>query len=194
MNDKTIISLLDSPEWPAIYKQQAARGIINELQALPYPAKGIEVGVNRGMNSWYMLTECQNISTLIGIDHYQPYVDWDRPISKDEQDANFRVITKNMQLMGDRFNLIKDSSQNAATKLDDDSYDFVFIDADHSLRAVLKDLDSYWPKVRSGGIIAGHDSNLFSVSIAVTSWTKHKGLQPADVKMVANNAWYFRKQ
>jgi hypothetical protein len=100
VNDKTIISLLDSPEWPAIYKQQAARGIINELQALPYPAKGIEVGVNRGMNSWYMLTECQNISTLIGIDHYQPYVDWDRPISKDEQDANFRVITKKYAIDG----------------------------------------------------------------------------------------------
>lgn len=193
MNDQSITSLLDSPNWPAIYKQQAARGIIGNLHALPYPAKGIEVGVNRGINSWYMLTECQNISTLIGVDHYQPYVDWDRPITKDEQDSNYKVLTKNMLLMGDRFNLIKESSQVAASTLDDDAYDFVFIDGGHSIKQVLMDLDSWYPKIRNGGLIAGHDSHLFSVNFAVTSWYRNHGWDPNLLRHAPNECWYWYK-
>lgn len=194
MNDKSINSLLESTDWPAIYNQQAARGIIKELKTLPYPAIGIEVGVNRGINSWYMLTECPNIEKIIGIDHFQPYVDWDRPISKLEQELNYKILLENMSSMRDRFELIRDTSDNAAKLLEDDAYDFVFLDADHSMKSVLKDLDSYWPKIRSGGIIAGHDSNLFSVNFAVSSWTKYNGIAASDVKMVINQAWYFRKK
>lgn len=193
MNDRTITSLLDSPDWPAIYRQQASRGIINELQSFPYPAKGIEIGVNRGMNSWYMLTECQNIDTLLGVDHYQPYVDWDRPITKDEQDSNYRILTKNMALMGDRFNLIKENSQVAAEKIDDDAYDFVFIDGGHSIKQVLMDLDSWYPKVRVGGLIAGHDSHLFSVNFAVTSWYRSRGWNMNLLRHATNECWYWYK-
>jgi predicted O-methyltransferase YrrM len=39
----------------------------------------------------------------------------------------------------------------------DASCDFVFIDADHSYEAVLRDIDAWWPKVRPGGMLAGHD-------------------------------------
>ncbi len=193
MNDKSINSLLESPDWPAIYKQQASRGIIKELKKLPYPAIGIEVGVNRGINSWYMLNECPNISSLIGVDHYQSYIDWDRPITKLEQELNYRVLLKNIPLMGDRFNLIREDSQTAASLLDDDAYDFVFIDGGHSMKQVLADLDSWYPKVRTGGIIAGHDSNLFSVNFAVSSWYKSKGWDLSFLKQAPNECWFWYK-
>lgn len=35
--------------------------------------------------------------------------------------------------------------------------DFVFVDADHSYEGVLADLRAWWPLVRVGGAIAGHD-------------------------------------
>ena len=85
------------------------------------------------------------------------------------------------------------SSKDAANELADNSFDFVFVDADHSMKSVLADLDNYWPKVRSGGIIAGHDANLFSVNFAVTSWVKRKGIDPTTINMLENQAWYFRK-
>ena len=193
MEQLTITNLLDSPEWPAIYKQQAARGIVKELRNLPYPAVGIEVGVNLGLNSWFMLNECQNIAKLIGVDHYQPYVDWDRPITKGEQDKNFAIMQKNLPLLGDRFDFMRMNSQEAAELLEDDSYDFVFIDGGHSMKQVLADLDSWYPKVRVGGIMAGHDSNLFSVNFAVTSWYKARKMDPSGLKMAPNQAWYWHK-
>lgn len=35
--------------------------------------------------------------------------------------------------------------------------DFVFIDGNHTYEYVRKDIELYWPKVRSGGFISGHD-------------------------------------
>ena len=39
----------------------------------------------------------------------------------------------------------------------DNSLDFVMLDADHTLASVLADIAHWWPKVRAGGILAGHD-------------------------------------
>lgn len=191
--NQTLTTLFDSPEWPRIYKQQASRGIIDELMRLPYPAVGLEIGVGLGMNSWFMLNECHNIVSLTGIDHYAPYVDWDRPIPKVEQEANFAILQANMPLMGSRYNFLRADSTKAAAQLEDDAYDFVFIDGGHSMKQVLADLDSYVPKIRSGGLIAGHDANLFSVNFAVTSWAKAHGIPSKQVRMVSNDGWYWYK-
>jgi hypothetical protein len=191
--NQTLTTLFDSPEWPLIYRQQASRGLLDELKALPYPAVGIEIGISLGINSWFMLTECQNIAKITGIDHYAPYTDWDGPITRAQQEANFVILQSNMHLMGDRFDFIRKDSQSAAKMLDDETYDFVFIDAGHSMKQVLADLDSWVPKVRAGGLVAGHDANLFSVNFAVTSWAKAHGIPSKNLRMVANDGWYWRK-
>lgn len=48
-------------------------------------------------------------------------------------------------------------SVQAAAMFEDESLDFVFIDADHSPQAVYDDLNAWWPKLRPGGLLAGHD-------------------------------------
>lgn len=40
--------------------------------------------------------------------------------------------------------------------------DLVFIDGDHRYEFVLEDIDAWWPHVREGGVLCGHDLNLFS--------------------------------
>ncbi|CAE7235670.1 unnamed protein product [Symbiodinium natans] len=40
---------------------------------------------------------------------------------------------------------------------EDDSLDLVYIDADHKWWSVLQDLSAWWPKVRPGGLMMGHD-------------------------------------
>ncbi len=45
----------------------------------------------------------------------------------------------------------------AADKIPDLSLDFVYIDARHDYCGVREDLVAYWSKIRSGGILAGHD-------------------------------------
>lgn len=191
--ESTISALLESPEWPRIYRQQAARGIIDLILELGYPAQGIEVGVCLGTNSWFMLSECHNVTKLIGIDHYQPYTDWDRAIGRSEQERNHRVLQANLPMLGDRFHFMHHNSQDAAEQLEDECYDFVFIDGGHSMRQVLMDLDSYYPKIRQGGVVAGHDSNLFSVNFAVSSWVRENNIPDSGLRLAPNDAWYFIK-
>lgn len=45
----------------------------------------------------------------------------------------------------------------AASRYPDGYFDFVYIDADHTETAVDADLRAWWPKVRAGGVLAGHD-------------------------------------
>jgi Methyltransferase domain len=48
-------------------------------------------------------------------------------------------------------------SWDVAAKYTDESLDFVYIDADHAYESVRRDIAAWWPKVRRGGALAGHD-------------------------------------
>lgn len=53
------------------------------------------------------------------------------------------------------------SSLEAATRIDDDSIDICFIDADHRYEHVKKDIMAYLPKVKENGFLCGHDCEGF---------------------------------
>lgn len=48
-------------------------------------------------------------------------------------------------------------SEEVAYKIPDNSLDFAYVDGGHKKPQVLKDLDAYYPKVKPGGLICGHD-------------------------------------
>jgi len=64
----------------------------------------------------------------------------------------------------------------AAKTYADGSLDFVFLDNDHSTGHVLRELEEWYPKIKPGGILAGHDINWPSVEKAVTPWSDMRGL------------------
>ena len=63
--------------------------------------------------------------------------------------------------------IIRKKSLEAAEDFDDESLDFVFIDADHRFRQFTDDLDTWTSKVRKGGIICGHLGLLLGIEILV---------------------------
>lgn len=64
-------------------------------------------------------------------------------------------ITNTRDLIED----IKGYSWECADKFEDNSIDFVFLDADHAYESVVKDIAAWYPKVKTSGILAGHDYN-----------------------------------
>lgn len=66
---------------------------------------------------------------------------------------------KRYQKFGERVAVCRNISMAAAEILPND-LDFVYIDANHQYGHVAEDLSAWWPKVKIGGILAGHD--LFS--------------------------------
>jgi GR25 family glycosyltransferase involved in LPS biosynthesis len=58
-------------------------------------------------------------------------------------------------------NMIKDTSKNASNQFQNNSIDFIMIDAGHSYEAVIEDLNIWYNKVKPGGIISGDDYGVF---------------------------------
>lgn len=68
-----------------------------------------------------------------------------------------------------------------------ESIDFIFIDANHDYRHVKEDIRLWLPKVKRGGVIAGHDYiNFAGVKKAVDE------LLP-DAKQVSVRSWIYKK-
>ena len=55
------------------------------------------------------------------------------------------------------FNIIKDTSENASKQFQNDSIDFIMLDAGHDYDSLKSDLKVWYHKVKAGGIISGDD-------------------------------------
>ena len=92
--------------------------------------------------------------------------------------------------------LIVKKSVDASKDFLDNYFDFIFIDANHSDTEVMKDLVSWYPKLKDGGLICGHDYQHDSVKKAVD---KFFGKLQIEVKIVDNireksPVWYTIKE
>lgn len=82
---------------------------------------------------------------------------------------------------------IKLSSREAYKLFLDESIDFVFVDADHSYEGVTEDIKFWYPKVKRGGTMAGHDYDWTSVKSAVTDFFVTKPVY------IHNTSWMVQK-
>lgn len=74
-------------------------------------------------------------------------------------DDVYSIFRNNMKELG-YLDIVKNiimSSSEAAKFIPDGYADIVYIDACHDYKSVKKDIELWTPKVRVGGIIAGHD-------------------------------------
>lgn len=82
--------------------------------------------------------------------------------------------------------IIREFSHKACKFFEDNTFDFVYIDADHSYNGCLTDLRCWYPKVKSGGILAGHDFIAPELSIRMGHKTVF-GVVPAVQKFLLEN-------
>lgn len=91
----------------------------------------------------------------------------------------------NMDALGIQLQVFPFDSAQAATGFEDGSLDAVFIDADHRYEYVLKDIQTWLPKVKPGGIISGHDIDEKGVTEAVVVAFKNQACS-------MGRCWYVR--
>jgi predicted O-methyltransferase YrrM len=116
---------------------------------------GAEIGVWQGAFSRVMFRKLAELH-LYMID---PYVPWSHESKHKQGRINGKLMAakKSTDFAGDRRKMLIMSSEEAAPLFADESLDFVFIDANHDYEYVMQDILLWTPKVRPGGIVAGHD-------------------------------------
>lgn len=114
---------------------------------------GAEIGVNKGHNAAYICTIIQP-KILYCIDPWNNFFD----------SASGEIIGEAQYIMAKELlqpfsccKIIRDTSFNAVKAFDNENLDFVYIDGDHSYWEVLSDIARWYPIVKKGGILAGHD-------------------------------------
>jgi len=126
------------------------------IQKAPENALFVEIGVWKGGSTAYMGVEILNSKKSIkfdAIDTFEGSKEHGEVIGLyEEAKANLKPLID----LG-VVNLIKGNSLNEISRYPDQSIDFCFIDGSHEYEDVKKDILAYLPKVKSGGILAGHD-------------------------------------
>lgn len=122
---------------------------ISMLQHLPVGGTVAEIGVNEGDFSQMILSICAP-EKLILMDIWG---------TRRYHGGLFEKVKDRFASFIDRsvVEIIRDYSFNAIASCPDHYFDWVYLDTDHSFPTTRKELELLQPKMKPGGIIAGHD-------------------------------------
>ena len=116
-------------------------------------SKFVEIGSWKGRSAAYMLVEIINSKKNIQLTSVDS---WPAEEIYQIYRGNMNGFLKNPNL----YKHIRGSSVEGSEHFENNSLDFVFIDACHLYECITLDIDTWLPKVKKGGILAGHDYNL----------------------------------
>ena len=133
----------------------------NVVKLFPENSHFVEIGTWYGRSAAYMAVEIANSNKKIKFDCVDTWVGSDEEIHKKELDVInntlYEKFLSNIEPVKNYINPIRMESLKAVELYKNNSLDFVFVDASHDYENVKKDIEAWYPKVRSGGILAGHD-------------------------------------
>ena len=119
--------------------------------------KIVELGAWKGRSSAFLVVEAYNKSSKIEVHIVDTWGGNPFDGSQDQSTDLYHKFISNMSLLARPYQAHRMTTNEAAGLFKDESLDAVFIDADHSYEAVKMDIQNWMPKVRKGGILAGHD-------------------------------------
>lgn len=119
-------------------------------ERIPDGGRFVEVGVFYGMSFSFFVVETLNRGKKIDCVAVDACPWYPEPCAG--FDRHMKPLEGHFRTMFDRVD-----SFVAAKNFEDASIDFCFIDANHAYEFVSKDIAAYLPKVKKGGVLAGHD-------------------------------------
>lgn len=127
---------------------------------------GAEVGVYKGEFSEKI---AKTGLKLLAIDPWRVYKDFSNPRGQSRLDFQFEHTTRTLAPYPN-CTIIRKTSMEAVEDVADGSLDFVYIDANHDFRYIAEDLCEWTKKVRSGGIVSGHDYFYTKTGTHAVNW------------------------
>lgn len=145
------------------------------VKDLGLPLIGAELGVAEGYFSNDLLDG--GLEKLYMVDAWATLnVKGDGANDQDWHDMNMNNALKRVRKHGDKAVVLRGLTAEMAFLVPDGSLGLLYLDAGHDYGSVLNDLQTWFPKVVSGGVIAGHDflNTAYGVFQAVHDFTHGK--------------------
>ena len=174
------------PLWPWA---EITRDNLAQLFAEAGYTRGAEIGVQKGIFSNTLLS-CNPNLTLLCIDPWTPY----SRTSQEKQDMFLRCCKR--RLAGYKHEIMRMTSIEALSHVPDGSLDFVYIDGLHDFDNVIMDIIGWSKKVKSGGIVSGHDYCNFyqgGVVCAVDAYTRSHNIAEWYITREIQHSWFWVK-
>jgi predicted O-methyltransferase YrrM len=127
------------------------------VRGFPSGSTFVEIGSWKGKSAAYMAVEIANSQKNI---NFYCIDTWEGSIEHQDNEnikELYDVFIKNMNTLNTFFHPIKTTSLQATTMFENESIDFLFLDASHEYNDVKNDISAWLPKIRKKGILAGHD-------------------------------------
>lgn len=122
--------------------------------------EGVEIGVFRGQFSYHLLDtwECERLTSVDPWKEFasDDYVDVCN-LAQDKHERNFQETLTRLSSFGERSRVLRSTSLEGAEDFGERTLDFVYLDAQHHYEAVREDIRAWYPKLRRGGVLGGHD-------------------------------------
>jgi len=178
-----------------------AKAILDKLKDVDNPVV-VELGGFVGALSEQLLAQRKDLTLYIvdcwGENLSQEYKDTNdfHANATLEQQKGWEAQCRNrIKPFASRGKIVKMSTINAADTFSDNTFDLVFVDADHSYIGCKEDISAWKDKVKFGGWLAGHDYEnneadfKFGVTQAVDEWAEEAN---KDLILAENYTWFAK--
>lgn len=161
-------------------------------------SEGAEIGVERGIFS-EILCKANPDLLLLCVDPLVPYEGYREHVSKEKMDGFFQEVSR--RLAPYNHFILRDFSMEALKSVEDETLDFVYIDANHDFLNTTLDIYGWSQKVKTGGIVSGHDFSRNKkkdykchVKDVVQAWTYAHDIKEWYVTSDSSPSWFFIKE
>lgn len=152
---------------------------------------GAEIGVCLAASTELFMKNVPSIKKYYAIDSYPTYIDWNgADFNEERQKLMKQYAIDVLKPYKEKIEFVYEDSSTFAKSIEDESLDFIFIDGDHSYDGFIKDLSSYFPKVKKGGIVSGDDITLTTISNGLNDFFSEN---KPDIK-TGEKMWYLIKE
>ena len=78
-------------------------------------------------------------------------------VDQASQEKIYQLAMRDLEEYKDKIHVCRNYTSVCVNNYDDEYFDYIYVDARHDFKGVWEDLVAYWPKLKVGGIMAGHD-------------------------------------